>query len=196
MKKYFINKMPENELKSLICKVFYNNENVIIGTHETYKSCDDEEENNSIDYTIQISFIDEESKEEITAYDKFSVTDFDIDCFTFSLTNEEISYYRYQMIRKYKEDYFKKMIEVLKTESLSDAIYYLIALKMDSDIIIPALDVELCHEALLLVGKKMPTGKGEERIKKEIRKVQLALNKDERFEKFKHITGMVGYEVR
>ena len=78
--------------------------------------------------------------------------------------------------------------------TLSDAIHYIMN-RSGLSIIIPAMDVNICYDAFILINKNLPKCSGQERIRKIYQAVQRALNKDKRFSKFTHITGMIGYEI-
>lgn len=79
------------------------------------------------------------------------------------------------------------MVEVIKNESF----YYFINKK--NPIIIPKLDHHLCQNVLKLAGKKTSKGVGGNKRELECNRVAQALENDDRFEKFIHITGCRAY---
>ncbi len=65
---------------------------------------------------------------------------------------------------------------------------------LENKIIIPKLDHNLCVNIIEYAGKKPSTGFGGYKRKLECDRITNALNKDDRFEQFTHITGCKGFE--
>lgn len=61
------------------------------------------------------------------------------------------------------------------------------------DVIIPKLDHEFCHYVIFTAGKKESKGFGWYKRELECNRVAQALEADNRFEKFIHITGRKAY---
>ena len=61
---------------------------------------------------------------------------------------------------------------------------------------VPALDPSFCHDVLVYAGKKPSTGFGQKRVLGETSRIRQALESDDRFEKYVHVTGRAGYELR
>ena len=65
---------------------------------------------------------------------------------------------------------------------------------LENKIIVPKLDHELCLDIIEYAGKKPSKGFGGYKRELECNRITQALNKDNRFEKFTHITGRKGFE--
>lgn len=67
---------------------------------------------------------------------------------------------------------------------------------LESKVIIPKLDHNLCADVIEYAGKNPSKGFGKHKIDLECDRVAKALDKDKRFEKFIHITGCRAYEYK
>lgn len=65
---------------------------------------------------------------------------------------------------------------------------------LENKVIVPKLDHGLCIDIIEYAGKKPSTGFGAYKRDLECNRITQALNKDDRFEQFTHITGRKGFE--
>lgn len=81
---------------------------------------------------------------------------------------------------------------------LADAVVEMIEQKLhpslENKIIVPKLDHELCLDIIEYAGKRPSTGFGGYKRELECNRIIQALNEDDRFEPFTHITGRKGFE--
>lgn len=80
-----------------------------------------------------------------------------------------------------------RIVEIIENNEYTD--FY----DKNEVIIIPKLDHEFCHYVIFTAGKKDSKGFGWYKIELECNRVAQALEKDDRFEKFIHITGRRAY---
>ena len=67
--------------------------------------------------------------------------------------------------------------------------------RLEEPIIIPKLDHAFCHAVIEHAGRKPSKGFGAHRRNLECNRVAQALDKDDRFEKFIHVSGCKAYEL-